>query len=428
MRRYQLFGHLFAASGDDVFRIDRHPVMMRHPVTPISESDVAKHIALQSERLNTAVWSIEGMGADRLALPSRSPNEISVFTIDCMDGSHELAAGKLLWEQRAQNRFVVGSQGVEFALVSHWIKTGTLQKQSPPAGAGRSDGMITVSGSVSPTTAEQINWSRSNGFTTIRFDVTGVCADESVLQHEITRVVERSIEALNENCDPLIFTAEGPDDQAVADLKKAVKASGRAMCEVNSAIGIALGQVLIRVLERSGARRAVVSGGDTSGYVLQQLGVIALSALAPTIPGASLSLVHADGPLDGLEIALKGGRWVVRITSDGFAMEVVRDEHLYLLLRSKPMNRLVATYEIETPVDLEYAATVIAGEQSTGTFIKLEAETDEVRKRSAAVVESIVSTGQLFSPSLPCRKEGQIYERGVIVNKLANTEHRLCVT
>ena len=73
-------------------------------------------------------------------------------------------------------------------------------------------------------------------------------------------------------------------------------------------IGEALGETLHRILVRSGARRAVVSGGDTSGHATRQLGIYALSALAPTIPGAALFRAHADGPMDGRELALKGGQ------------------------------------------------------------------------------------------------------------------------
>jgi len=36
MRRYQFFGHLFASMGDDIYRLDRHPVMSRHPITCIN--------------------------------------------------------------------------------------------------------------------------------------------------------------------------------------------------------------------------------------------------------------------------------------------------------------------------------------------------------------------------------------------------------
>lgn len=92
----------------------------------------------------------------------------------------------------------------------------------------------------------------------------------------------------------------------------------------------------------------------------------------------------------------------------------VPDEHRNALQWSLAMNRIQASYEIETPVGLAHAASVIAGEQSTGTFIKLEAETDELRERSAAIVESITLSGKSDSPSLPCRKVGETYERGII--------------
>lgn len=308
MRRYQFFGHLFASLGDAVYRLDRHPVMARHPVTRMTESDVAMHISAQSERLSTSFMSIEDIAAAKLPEQPQESKSISVFAMDCIDELTELAAGKLLWERRQQNRFVVGSQGVEFALVRHWIQSGLLKAQSPPKSVGRSNGMVTVSGSVSPTTAEQISWSRANGFSAIRFNVCTACEDGSELENEIIRVVNEGITALEHNIDPLIFTAEGPDDPAVTNLIDAVSASGKAMSEVNKSIGLALGTVLHRMLVQSNVRRAVISGGDTSGYVIQQLGIIALSALAPTIPGASLSRAHADGPMDGLELALKGGQ------------------------------------------------------------------------------------------------------------------------
>ena len=48
--RYCLFGHLFARSGTDgqVYRIDRHPIMSVHPVTPMLESDLAQHLGRQT--------------------------------------------------------------------------------------------------------------------------------------------------------------------------------------------------------------------------------------------------------------------------------------------------------------------------------------------------------------------------------------------
>ncbi|SMY09980.1 four-carbon acid sugar kinase family protein [Flavimaricola marinus] len=307
MQRYQVFGHLFAGHGTEVYRLDRHPVMARHPVTPMAESDVGRHVEAQSDRLTASVWS-QDMGTQPLAIDPIDPNRIQITTMDCMDASSEAAGGRMLWQNRETSRFVVGSQGVEFALVRHWIETGMLTPQEPPASAGRCDGMVTISGSVSPTTAEQIGWSRHNGFATIRFDPTCACGGEQEVGAEVNRVISASLDALSNGTDPLIFTAEGPDDPATARFNSAAQRSGKKLPDINRVLGDALGKTLEQILKRTSVRRAVISGGDTSGHATRQLDIFALSALAPTIPGASLFKAHADGPMDGLELALKGGQ------------------------------------------------------------------------------------------------------------------------
>lgn len=50
---------------------------------------------------------------------------------------------------------------------------------------------------------------------------------------------------------------------------------------------------------------------------------------------------------------------------------------------------VVATYIIETSLPLRQAAEVLAGEQSTGTFVRVERESDDVRRQFAAQVESL---------------------------------------
>jgi ribulose-bisphosphate carboxylase large chain len=50
---------------------------------------------------------------------------------------------------------------------------------------------------------------------------------------------------------------------------------------------------------------------------------------------------------------------------------------------------VIATYVIETSLPLQRAAEVLAGEQSTGTFVRVARESDELRARFAAQVESI---------------------------------------
>ena len=50
---------------------------------------------------------------------------------------------------------------------------------------------------------------------------------------------------------------------------------------------------------------------------------------------------------------------------------------------------VVATYEIETSLDLRRAAEVLAGEQSTGTFVRVARESEALRARFAAQVDEI---------------------------------------
>lgn len=65
------------------------------------------------------------------------------------------------------------------------------------------------------------------------------------------------------------------------------------------------------------------------------------------------------------------------------------------------MERITATYLIETPHEIEKAAAVLAGEQSSGTFVSVPGETDELKTRFAARVESIEEMGEVSEPSMP---------------------------
>jgi ribulose-bisphosphate carboxylase large chain len=63
-------------------------------------------------------------------------------------------------------------------------------------------------------------------------------------------------------------------------------------------------------------------------------------------------------------------------------------------------DRIQARYWIETAYPLELAAAIMAGEQSTGTFVRVPGETDELRERYAARVERITELGIVDTPSL----------------------------
>lgn len=64
-------------------------------------------------------------------------------------------------------------------------------------------------------------------------------------------------------------------------------------------------------------------------------------------------------------------------------------------------DRFEATYLIETPLAPEKVAEVMAGEQSCGTFTRVEGETDALRLRARATVEQVDELESVNAPSLP---------------------------
>ena len=308
MGRYQAFSNLFAASGDAVHRLDRHPVMRRHPVTPMHEADIRLHLARQTQAgigglELPQLRSADGGDAALAALLARGER---IVTLDAVDAGDMAAAGRLMWQTRGSGLFAVGSQGVEYALLEHWRDAGLVDPVAAPSAAEPLDRIVVVSGSVSQTTADQIAWAAAHGFRAIAFDVASV-VDPARRDGAVSDAVRDSLRAVQEGQSPLIHTALGPDDPAVPALREAVARASLTTEDAFARIGTALGDILDQVLDLSGLDRAVISGGDTSGHACAQLGIFALTALAQTIPGATLCRAHRETGA-GFELALKGGQ------------------------------------------------------------------------------------------------------------------------
>jgi len=78
-------------------------------------------------------------------------------------------------------------------------------------------------------------------------------------------------------------------------------------------------------------------------------------------------------------------------------------------------ERITATYRVETPLELERAAAVLAGEQSSGTFVDVPGETEELRNRFRARVERVTETDRVATPSIPGARSSESYRRGEVV-------------
>ena len=308
LRRYQAFGQLFAAAGDAVYRLDRHPVMASHPVTPMQEADVAMHLRKQTD-LPLATLTLEHLNPTGLA-SLRANATAKIITLDCIDMDHAAQLGALIWDAAgADGHLAIGSQGVEYALVANWQKSGLIPPPEPAPSFGKVDQVIAISGSVSPTTAAQIARAEEDGFIVIPLDAAALIKGGDSAKRAMTNSYEAARAALSQGRDPLICSARGPDDPAVAATSAALSASQHTPHEANALIGTSLGTLLRDLLRGTGVARAIIAGGDTSGFAAQALELFALTAISATTAGAALLKGHSDTPeFDGLELALKGGQ------------------------------------------------------------------------------------------------------------------------
>ncbi len=306
--RYQVFGQLFAAACDGIYRLDRHPVMSRHPTTPMDEADLCKHLSYQTD-IGFGVVDFRHMGAGQgdQALQAAVAEGAQIVALDAMDEATLAEAGRLIAEGAAP--FAIGSQGVEYALVAHWRASGQLAQDHAPARLASVDQLFAVSGSCAPTTAAQIDRAAKHGFEVLDFDAS-TAVDAARLRAEAERLKEASMRLLSEGRDVLVTTARGPDDPAVTRMTEAVGRAGASSAEANAQLGMALGRLVADIRTTTGLPRVAIGGGDTSGYALTALEAEALSAVAPLAPGAPLCRVHTRraAKIDGLEVTLKGGQ------------------------------------------------------------------------------------------------------------------------
>ncbi len=310
LRRWQAFGNLFAAAADGVpHRLDRHPTMSRHPVTPMHEADLRRHLAEQTPRRTGLVDLVAMKAGDGTARrDALCADDAPIVLLDVVDEETLAEAGRLVWEGRGEGIFSASSSGLQYALAAHWRSRGWVPAQPSLPRASAVDAIGVVSGSCSPATASQIAWAAGNGFHAERLDLTRVLP-VSTREPEIERTVAAALAALGRGQSPLVYSAAGPEDPAVTGFEAVARAAGLTRGDAARAVGDALAEVMRRLLDRSGLRRIVVAGGDSSGAVAGALDIAALSIAAGIAPGAPLCRAWSKAPSrDGLEVVLKGGQ------------------------------------------------------------------------------------------------------------------------
>jgi uncharacterized protein YgbK (DUF1537 family) len=288
-----VFANLFAEGGG-IHRIDRHSTMMHHPVTPMTESDLRLHLAKQTTRRIgfLDIVALHGESAcERLRDLAREGFSAVVF--DGLDEASLERTGRLLWPDEAgRQEFVVGSSGAAYAFIAHWRKIGLLPPTVPSQAIREVDRLLVLSGSCSPVTEKQIRAAMSQGYVGIPLDVAALIAHDAPARNAHFNQAKQALAAGRR---VILYSALGAINPILA--------------AQSDELAIEMGMLLRKLVTESGVHRVVIAGGDTSSKAAQQLGLHALTFLAPAQPGAPLCRGHADdSSLDGLEIVLKGGQ------------------------------------------------------------------------------------------------------------------------
>jgi uncharacterized protein YgbK (DUF1537 family) len=288
LKRYVVFGNLFATADGVTYRIDRHPTMSRHPVTPMDEGDLRVHLGRQT-RLAVGLVDLLSDASARYRELREAGLPVALF--DTLTPDDARRVGEALWVHREEPvQFVAGSSGLEYALAAYWKSLGWLAEPPPPADPGPVDRLFVFSGSCSPGTERQIRWAMANGF-------TGVLVDAAALLTggvEEDRVRREAVRLLAEGKSVVVYSALGPGDAG------GLAASDRLRLAERS------GSLAARIVQESGVTRVVIAGGDTSGFVSREMGIEALRMLRPMYPGSPLCTAYLAGGTR--EILLKGGQ------------------------------------------------------------------------------------------------------------------------
>jgi len=341
--RYTVFGQHFASAQGEVHRLDRHPTMSQHPVTPMAEADLRLHLLRQTE-LRISLMDILALEGDYTAVRERLERLLEterpdVVLFDALDAGRLETVGRLIWEEAESAEtplFVIGSSGVERALAAHWRSAGlltampsmsngptqpleqdavmgfvpsvsTLQPPLPGEHQNEQQTLI-LSGSCSPVTARQLDYALGHGFAGIRLAVPELL-DAATCETATAAVREQALRLLGQGWSVILYTAMGPDDPEVARTRDRLAQIGIQPEESSRRLGPVLGGLAAELIEARSLRRLVIAGGDTSGYIVQALGADMLTCVGMFAMGSPWCQVQARGrAIDGLQLLLKGGQ------------------------------------------------------------------------------------------------------------------------
>jgi 3-oxoisoapionate kinase len=310
--RHTIFGQHFARFSSWVFRLDRHPSMSRHPTTPMTEADLGRILEDQGAPACGLVDTLTYAGGVVAITKTIARERARVPGPIVFDGLHDYdcrLAAEAIWgiANGPESVVVLSSQG--FAHGFGLFRMNRPAGRTPPIEAlAAVEKLLVVSGSAAPLTARQIDVFARSGAATARL-VASRTLDPARTSEAIAAAVDTASRALGAGRSVCVYTALGPEDEDTAALREVAARRTLDPGKIARCIGEALGEVVMRLVERHGLTRVVIAGGDTSSYALRRMAPQGLAVISGDYAtSAHVMRLSGTPPVDGLETTLKGGQ------------------------------------------------------------------------------------------------------------------------
>ena len=281
-------GHLFVGS----VLLSDSP-MKDHPLTPMRESNLVRVLQRQTAfpvHLLAQQTVAQGVEVVRAAL-TQSAQDGPVMVVADAISNQDL---RILGEAMADQPLLTGGSGIALGLPDNFRRQGRLSAQMKASAFVAPKGRaVILSGSCSAATQAQVAYAQTKGVPSLALDPLAIAQARQTAD----QVVDWAL-AEGQDGPCLIYSTATP--QAVKAIQDQL---GR---DQSGALIEHLLATVAQRLSEGGVRRFVVAGGETSGAVVQGLGVSML-AIGPEIdPGVPWTLA-ADGK--PLALALKSGNF-----------------------------------------------------------------------------------------------------------------------
>jgi uncharacterized protein YgbK (DUF1537 family) len=286
-------GHLFVGSA-----LLNESGMENHPLTPMRDANLVRVMGRQSGgTVGLVPFAVVEAGpeATRRAFMGLRERGSRYGVVDAVSDAHLMTLG----EAAAALPLLVGGSGIAMGLPANFRTDGSLAESGAanalavPAGHA-----AVVAGSCSRATLAQIGLAR-DAVPTLELDPLAD-PDAAALAARALAWVEGRL-----GVTPVVIAASATPER-VAQLQEKL-GRDRAGALVEQALATVAEGLVAR-----GVRRLVVAGGETSGAVVQRLGVTRLRIGAEIDPGVPWTLAEGAGARPALLLALKSGNFGAR--------------------------------------------------------------------------------------------------------------------